>query len=536
MESKEKKDRAAGNSLAELARRWKRFERNTKEQRQEAERYYEDVLMKPIIKAYIENNREYVEKANFLILSVGTSCEPLILNIKLLNPHKILFLYTEKSERSLDKVIQYCKLSEDRYEKSKVHEAKPQEIYREIKHAYLKWKRPKKIFVDFTGGTKAMAAATAMAGTMIGVQLLYVGNRNYLEDFRKPDPGSEKLFCIDNPLVIFGDIEIEKALALFKEYNYAGARERLEALQKEEIPNPDICRELNLACLLAKGYEAWDMLEFSAAYEHIKELNRQIKNESRRHGQFLLVDFAKRLKQQEEVLAKLNEIPKLLKEKKQMEILQDSNYIIPLMFTLYTNAYAREQQEKYDMATLLLYRLLEMIEQRRLSRYGLYASQMEYKNIVCNFKQRPDLKSQTEEERLTQLREEMLRLRKELFGECANIRTSRKPGKIPVMSKKVSVMEGFILLKVLQDPITLPKKGEPDDKLQRIRSGIELRNNSIFAHGLGPVGKEDFQEFKKLVEEMFRELCHIERVSFKGQKDIVTWVNPMDSQYYIMKA
>ena len=90
---------------------------------------------------------------------------------------------------------------------------------------------------------------------------------------------------------------------------------------------------------------------------------------------------------------------------------------------------------------------------------------------------------------------------------------------------------------MLLDPITLPKKGEPDDKLQHIRSGIELRNNSIFAHGLGPVGKEDFQKFKKLVEEMFRELCHIERVSFKGQKDIMTWVNPMDSQYYLeMKA
>lgn len=51
------------------------------------------------------------------------------------------------------------------------------------------------------------------------------------------------------------------------------------------------------------------------------------------------------------------------------------------MFTMYSNACLREQQEKYDMATLLLYRLLEMIEQRRLALYGLYVSKMDYGNI-----------------------------------------------------------------------------------------------------------------------------------------------------------
>ena len=51
-------------------------------------------------------------------------------------------------------------------------------------------------------------------------------------------------------------------------------------------------------------------------------------------------------------------------------MLRNDSYIIPLMFTMYTNAMLRENQEKYDMATLLLYRLLEMIEQRRLAAYG----------------------------------------------------------------------------------------------------------------------------------------------------------------------
>lgn len=54
-----------------------------------------------------------------------------------------------------------------------------------------------------------------MTGAMIDVQLVYVGTTEYLSDFRKPNPGSETLYHIVNPLSVFGDLEIEKALVLF---------------------------------------------------------------------------------------------------------------------------------------------------------------------------------------------------------------------------------------------------------------------------------------------------------------------------------
>jgi hypothetical protein len=43
------------------------------------------------------------------------------------------------------------------------------------------------MYIDFTGGTKAMAGA--MAGALLNMQLVYVGNNKYLVDFRKPLPG-----------------------------------------------------------------------------------------------------------------------------------------------------------------------------------------------------------------------------------------------------------------------------------------------------------------------------------------------------------
>ena len=114
---------------------------------------------------FIARNRKQVfEQADYFIVSVGTSYEPIVLNMKLFQPDRILFLYTEKTEDVLYKIVKYCKLEPDSYEKNKVSERDPLDIYREIKRQYLEWDKPKKIYIDFTGGTKAMSAAAAMAG------------------------------------------------------------------------------------------------------------------------------------------------------------------------------------------------------------------------------------------------------------------------------------------------------------------------------------------------------------------------------------
>lgn len=147
-----------------------------------------------------------------------------------------------------------------------------------------------------------------MAGSLIDVQLVYVGSNDYLTDFRKPNPGSETLFYINNPLAVFGDFEIEKALALFEKYNYAGAQEKLAHL-KEGIPDLAIRQQLNFVYLLAKVYEAWDALDFEAAYANITELNRQLRRDRIMYKTFLLMDYYEALGKQEEILEHLHKIP-----------------------------------------------------------------------------------------------------------------------------------------------------------------------------------------------------------------------------------
>lgn len=512
--------------LKKMTNEWMQLERKTFEQRQIADQFYDDNLMKLIEEDFVLRNKDKVnERVEYLVVSVGTSYEPIVLNIKLLCPERILFLYTDKSEVTLNKIIDYCGLKPVDYAKRQVNAVEPMEIYREVKRAYLLWDRPQRMYIDITGGTKTMSATAAMAGAMIDVQLVYVATDDYLVDFRKPNPGSEKISYIENPLAVFGDLEVDKAFVLFGKYNFAGAARKLAYL-KETIPEPDKRQELNFVYLLARAYEEWDSLDFVPAYENMLKLKRELERDRRLHPEFLLMNLLSVIGEQVKILECLQMIPDMIRQKKNLVVLQESKMMHPLMFTMLQNAMAREKQEKYDMATLLMYRLLEMIEQRRLSKYNLFVSNMEYTKIKVNARNRPELKDKGEEEVLTWIKEEVGRLKVEIF------RTNRST----YLPEQVSLLEGFIILEALGDPITRMPDGKNVSLLKQIRSKVLLRNNSIFAHGLGPVEKEDYMKFREFVTQMFVKFCEIEKISFNAFNKKMEWIMPKDSRNYTMDS
>ena len=505
--------------LEKKTKEWMKLERKTLKQRANADSFYEKNLMSLITQEYIEHNREKLyEETEYLVVSVGTSYEPIVLNISLLQPKQVLFLYTEKTKKYLNKITKACKLQPEQFMMCRIHETNPLDIYREIKRAYLEWNKPEKLYIDFTGGTKSMSAAAAMAGAMIRVQLVYVGTEEYLTDFRKPMPGTETLYFISNPLLVFGDLEIEKSIILFDEGNYAGAREKLSDL-KEEVPEPDIRQQLNFLYLLASGYEHWDALEFPRAHEAFRRLVMELKRDGTVHPQFLLVDCLKKLCEQETILEKLAELPQMIHDKNQMKILRQKEYIMPLIFTMYGNAMLREKQEKYDMATLLLYRVLEMIEQRRLALYNLYVSDVRYSAIQYRKERNRDYLMVPAEERLAKLKATVYQIKQAMFGKESSM----------YLPDRISLLDGFIILLDLNDEISMMSNGQTINKLKRIRSMVYLRNNSIFAHGLGPVSFEDYCRFRDFVTDMLKEFCEIEEIDFLRHCERTAFVTPKDS-------
>jgi len=499
--------------LVKRTEKWMLLERKTYEQRKKADEYYDSELMKLIEEDFIERNRELVrDTVDYLIISVGTSYEPIILSLSLFKPKKVLFLYTEKSKYMLDKVVAYTGIKSSAYEKKIVGEINPVDIYKEIKEFYLSMNRPEKLYIDFTGGTKAMSAAAALAGTMVDVQMVYVASDDYLVDFRKPRPGSEKIVYIENPVVVFGDMEIEKARELFHELNFAGSKEKLSEI-KEVIPDPMKRQELNFEYYLASTYEAWDSLDFVIAYTNMEKLVKELNRDGRSFPNHPLVAGGLRVMRQFEMLEKLKDIPNLTIQKKNNAILADKELIFPLMFSMHLNALTRETQSKYDMATLLFYRLLEMIEQRRLATYQLFVQDMDYENfhIDSGF---DEMQTMSGKERTEWLRREVFGIKKELFK-----------GKVSdYLPNPVSLMDGFIILSALRDPIVFECHETRLNVLKQMRSKVFLRNNSIFAHGLGPVQKQDYEKFRSFVMNLFERICAIENVSYKEMTDTFSWI------------
>lgn len=506
-------------TLDQMTEKWMQMERNTPEQIEKANNFYDETIMPLIEEDYISRNN-VEEEIQYLIVSVGTSCEPIILNIKLFHPEKILFLYTTEAESTLDKIVSYTRLLPSSYEKCKVSPVESAGCYQAIKRCYLEWGRPKKIYIDFTGGTKAMSTAAAMAGTFINVQVVYVGNTHFLKSLRKPKPGSETLYHITNPWLIFGDLEIEKAFSFFGQYAYAGAIEKIKEIQKN-MSNPIIHLQLEYARMLACAYKAWDAFNFTYAANNMSDLVKLLDRDSANTG-YLLMDFMEPLKRQAEILEKMKKIQSSIQNRSYEAILSDKEAYTALMFTMYQCACIREQQEKYDMSTLLFYRLLEMIIQKRLYCYHLLASDMNYENMDIHPEQIPEWKDLGRQERISRLKDNFSDIKKRVFqmdGAC--------------LPEKAGLLDGLIILSVFHDPITEPYSKNMTDFLNNVRSMADLRNSSIFAHGFNSiVWTKQYEKFQKFLKKQFLNFCQIEEIDFDTYLKHIKWINPSESVNY----
>lgn len=461
---------------------WYAMDRSNNEQRILAEEYYKTELMPLIIDYFIqENTRKIKESCDAMVLTLGTSYEPLVLSISILKPKKVLILYTDKSHHLLDDVIEFTKLRPSQYVAANVDAENPLQLYQIIKDVYEKWERPKNIYVDFTGGTKSMAAGCAMAGSAIGAKLIYISG-NFLPDLRKPEPGSEKLCYIDDPYAVFGDLEREQAISLFNKMDYVSAYRIFKELE-QRVPGT---KEYSALKYISKAYNAWDSLDISAAAENLLKCCEIIATEGKLEKSFILSSHIKKLEEQLKAIKVLEKIHCSEEAMKDKSII--FNNIGYLIANLYHNAMRREKQDKYEMASLLLYRILEIVEQKRLWNYGVDTSDADF-NKLC------------EDEKV--------------LLENANkiIRKLKRFSEWKQLDKKVSLLAGFIILAVVGDEIIKTKKpGKESDGINRLRSKVEARNNSIFAHGYEFIDREKYMEFKKVVEDYVNLLCSIEGI------------------------
>lgn len=466
--------------LQEVAEAWKGMPQGSLTEREDANNYYREVVFPQVKKIFLSTQKQKVtQEYAGLILSVGTSPEPLILSISVLSPQKVLFLCTEQSEKYLDYIISETSLSYRQVEKRLVDETNPLQIYTEIKQAWERWGKVKSIAVDITGGTKSMVGGSAMAGSIIGAQLVYIANGKYLTSFRRPEPGTESLEFIPNPYTVFGDIEAQHGYNLYNRHDYSGATQVFMGL-KDRVPDP---QKFEVLAFLSNAYDLWDNLDLKRSVKLLEKVVKLVDRYSQGKKNFFLSEQRAILNYQSENLGHLSEKMPQNHRSTPMELLLDLEAFSTLAFTIYHSALRKEEVKRFDVASLLLYRLLEMLEQRRLAVLGINSATPNYQALST--------------EPAT------------LLDKMNAIRNYP----LDSLPTKIALRNGYELLEALNDELQLKKAGV---SWQDFDSLTESRNLSILAHGYIFVSFDLYNGFRKMIDKLFQLFCKVEGIDYQA--------------------
>ncbi len=485
----------ATRDLSALSERW--IELKNAGRGKEAEEFYWGELFPQVRKAFRRKCKDFSGRYEALIMTVGTTPQPLILTLDAVRPRRILFIYTAETEEHLTRVIRevdFLREHEVQYDRERVDPDDPEAIYEIVGRYWDEWTREglRDIALDNTGGKKSMVSAAAAAANFLGADLLYVDHETYLPELRAPKPGSEYVTLLPNPFMTLGELKIRQCLDLFNACGFEAADEKLcEALGeirgRRALP---VKARLEVLRGLVKGFSLWDRFHYNPA---LTQLRRAA--ESARQFEMGL------------------DLPGLEKNLLALEALQGENrgdelyglfrrnpsYGLHLAVDLYCNAMRRNRAGNPDDAAVRLYRCLEMISQLRLAQTtgmdgeGLNAAKLDWDRSVP-----PAVRARYE------------MLAREVFGHDY-VRTPHE----------VSLMHGHILLAAFGDPIW---NGAGSAELREFQKMVNRRNNLMLIHGKRRATTNDIEGFVKQVSVMLERLAGMMREDLAELLDQHTFI------------
>lgn len=492
--------------LKELLDVWDAMPSGSEEEREAADEFYWKKILPCSIRVFVGKEKQKLAgRYRGMILTVGQSPEPLIFSINAIEPERVLFLYTEETEKQLDIIYQHTsdKIPFSRLEKRLIRKPFALAIYGEVVDAWKRWGNPQNVAVDITGGTKSMTGGLAVVGALLSFQLLYVSNDNYCNVKRRPIPGSEYLELLQNPYEAYGSIQEMEANQLMSRQDYHGALRLFEEL-KEKAPDP---RRYEILYHIASGYESWDLLDFKTAgnnltdaaakarrYRGVSPLNEEELTVIERHGR------------------RLSELAGLIPsgpENSTLPLLQVEEAVIMLLNVLYGNALRREKWGKWDTASLYLYRILEVMEQRRFAVYGVDTAKPDYDKLYSSLGEQGF-------NGLPLNNPGMDDFHKFLIEAVNAERATLDFSATPELSSPISLFNGYILLNAINDRFSLKahNRGKPKNaiSLSKLNQQLNKRNYSILAHGISFVTERDYKIFKRMVDDLLQFFCSVEDI------------------------
>lgn len=413
-----------------------------------------------------------MKKAMIITVGTGKSGEDIAgaicYSIDRERPDYVLFLKTDLSSKltmphiMANPVVNERVIDESVIEDPNDVQAIAKECEDQIRSLIEKGISPKDIVIDFTSGTKAMSAGLAVAAINMGVgTLIYIsGERG---EGGRVIPGTERAVAIRTNRIM-ADLLFHKAVRLFNTYQFDACIHTLEEA-KALYQAPDFIRRCELLQSLAKAYGLWDRFDLKGAFSVLKEIR-----EKDLPPQWDLVHIIKGNKE-----ALYQETTEQFCPERAVDLLE--------------NARRRgDVEKKYDDAVARLYRLCEYIAQMELNKEGLYRSDKG--------------KIDTSDVDIERLPSEI----RSMFSRYYN----EREGKL-----MLPLYQSFSLLAQVNNSVG--RKFISDEELSK--KLLHARNNSILAHGFGPISANTYKKMMISLEGLLQDTVKdldktIKRVKF----------------------
>ena len=458
------------SSISDLTNEWINLLKTAKEPDAPLDFYCRKIMpeLLPLIREKFKADYDQEPQYDGLISLLGFTPETVILSHQFIQPEKIVVIHTEETKDLLDTVKTYANIPSYSYFYESFSEKPNTDIYRALEAALRRFPKGSRIVIELTGGKKTMGGALAIAAGILDIDLIYIDYKEYMREFRKPRPESTYIQLVGNPLKLpvdlFSEVEVNRAVNFFNVGKYDISQTLFEQASNR-MTQP---RAAELCSELSKLYMLWNSFNFQEGYKLSRELSKRIRSFFGQLSSIFEFD-SYRFECQLESLEQLA-----------------SGSRIHILLNFYFSAERYKENSQNDIAALLYYRTLESVFNNSLqdiSSEDFKADKPDYSLFNINT---DDLQNKFIE-----------------FRESNSKNNSKSANNS--LPKKLTMVDALCLLGSLDHPIAK----NPKINLGRVMKIAEIRNRSVYAHGVSPIDSQSVNEICKLATDALETYMNI---------------------------
>ncbi len=387
-----------------------------------------------------------------LVINIGGTSAPIIRSIRESKPDFLLMIPSATSKREIDPILHAAYPDGGKPKTEYFVIDNPNDIvscFVQCRRAFEFVRRHStddtEVLADPTGGTKIMSAALVLAAAELGVQMVYIAGERTKEGLGVVMNGTEMTVYSTHPYDLIARTDKLRFCQYFNSYRFSSAKDvSSEIISRSSGQLQKLFKTLRLIC---EAYEKWDLFNYKPAKHQMKSAYNNLTRliEERETTGRRLKPFS------EAVESNLQHLLGLPNDKFSMEMVDE----------LVANAKRRASEGKYDDAVARLYRALEMIAQVRfMNIFGVGTKKFPLSKLSAE-------------------------IGKQFFR-----------GKRDDAIEDIGCMTAYKVLEALGDEYGLVFAKHREE----VKSILNLRNDSILAHGNRPMKEGDYVKLSSVFE------------------------------------